>query len=143
MAGAQRTQTLVEALRPRLDELEVGVGRLEGQLSAVRGLVETVEDRGRRAAVASAATTAAEWRGKREEEETQTRLEEEERWAERSERSEEQARAFEEEVLDRLESSQRRLQEQVQRNTAYNALFTYTAAALTVPALYLLLRATG
>jgi len=43
----------------------------------------------------------------------------------------------------RLEASQRTLGEQIRTNTLYNAAFAYSAAAVTVSAVYLLTRGTG
>lgn len=43
-------------------------------------------------------------------------------------------------VLRRLEETQRTLGERIRTNTVYNAVFTYTATAVTISAVYLLLR---
>uniref|UniRef100_A0A3Q3J789 Coiled-coil domain containing 51 n=1 Tax=Monopterus albus TaxID=43700 RepID=A0A3Q3J789_MONAL len=46
-------------------------------------------------------------------------------------------------VVRHLEESQRTVGEQIRANTLYNAVFTYTATALTICAVYLLLRGTA
>lgn len=46
-------------------------------------------------------------------------------------------------VARRLEETRRTLGEGIRMNTVYNAVFSYTAAAVTVSAVYLLLRGTG
>lgn len=46
-------------------------------------------------------------------------------------------------VLRSLEETQRTLGERIRTNTVYNAVFAYTATAITVSAVYLLLRGTG
>ncbi|KAM4613919.1 mitochondrial potassium channel [Polymixia lowei] len=42
-ASSQRAQTVLESLQPQLGQLEHGVGRLERELSAVKGLVEAAQ----------------------------------------------------------------------------------------------------
>lgn len=46
-------------------------------------------------------------------------------------------------VVRRLEEAQRTLGERIRTNTVYNAVFTYTATAITIAAVYLLLRGTA
>lgn len=46
-------------------------------------------------------------------------------------------------MVSRLEETQRTLGEHIRTNTVFNAVFTYTASALTISAVYLLLRGTG
>ncbi|KAM4741279.1 mitochondrial potassium channel [Anableps anableps] len=46
-------------------------------------------------------------------------------------------------VVRRLEDTKRTLGEGIRMNTVYNAVFSYTAAAVTISAVYLLLRGTG
>uniref|UniRef100_A0A3Q0SH88 Coiled-coil domain containing 51 n=1 Tax=Amphilophus citrinellus TaxID=61819 RepID=A0A3Q0SH88_AMPCI len=53
------------------------------------------------------------------------------------------ARAESEAVVRSLEETQRTLGERIRTNTLYNAVFAYTATAITVSAVYLLLRGTG
>ncbi len=46
-------------------------------------------------------------------------------------------------VVRRLEETQRTLGERIRTNTIYNAMFSYTATAITICAVYLLLRGAG
>lgn len=62
---------------------------------------------------------------------------------ERPERPERGDQWESEAVLRSLEDTQRTLGEQIRTNTIYNAVFTYTATAITVSAFYFLLRGTG
>lgn len=118
--GSQKTESLLESLPPQLGQLEQGLGRVEGDLSVVKKLLET-----RPQAEAQAETQAA-----------QLQLATPER-AERGDQWESEA------VLRRLEETQRTLGERIRTNTFYNAVFTYTATAITISTVYLLLRGTG
>lgn len=118
--GSQKTESLLESLPPQLGQLEQGLGRVEGDLSVVKKLLET-----RPQAEAQAETQAA-----------QLQLAAPER-AERGDQWESEA------VLRRLEETQRTLGERIRTNTFYNAVFTYTATAITISTVYLLLRGTG
>lgn len=112
-AGSRRTESLVESLPPHLERLEQGLGRVEGDLATVRTQLET-----------------------RPQAETQTG------WPQFQ--GPERGDHWESETLVRsLQETQRTLGEGIRTNTVYNAVFTYTAAAITVSAVYLLLRGTG
>ncbi|XP_029908311.1 mitochondrial potassium channel [Myripristis murdjan] len=112
--SSQRTELLLQALPPQLGQLEQGIGRLESELSAVRGLVE---------ATGQQTETAA--------------------GQQRTEKPERLGPWPAEAVLSRLEVTQRSLGDQISRNTVFNAVFSYTAAAVTISAVYLLLRGAG
>lgn len=98
-----RTRSLLEALPPQMGELRHSLSSVQGQLSAVRTLLE------RRGEPPQAGG----------------------------------AQAGPETLLGCLQDSQRTLGEQLRTTTVCNALFSYTAATLTVCALYLLLRGSG
>ncbi|XP_060926454.1 mitochondrial potassium channel [Limanda limanda] len=116
---SQRTQSLLESLQPQLGQLEQGLGRVEGKLSVVKGLLD---------AKPQAEPRAPEPRVERPERE------------ERPERVD----VWESEVAARrLEETQRTLGEGIRTNTIYNAVFTYTATAITISAVYLMLRGAG
>lgn len=105
----QKTESLLASLAAQLGRLQLGVSKVEGELLAVRKLLET------------------------EEPQTQTRA----AGLQRAETRETET------VARRLEDSRRTLGEGIRMNTVYNAVFSYTAAAVTVSAVYLLLRGTG
>ncbi|XP_029947399.1 mitochondrial potassium channel [Salarias fasciatus] len=113
----RRTESLLEALPPQLGHLEQGIGRVEGELSAVRKLLESRPPEAA-AATASDATAALL----------------------PSEPAERADRWDSEGLLRRLEDTQRTLGERIRTNTLYNAAFAYSATAVTVGAVYLLLR---
>ncbi|KAF7644559.1 hypothetical protein LDENG_00219890 [Lucifuga dentata] len=119
--GSQRTESLLESLQPHVGQLETGLGRLESELSVVRGLIETSSQA---AIQAGARTETPEIPARPERPETPVQRESEA-------------------VVKGLENTQRMLGEQIRRNTVYNAVLTYTASVITVSALYLLLRGTG
>ncbi|XP_032405148.1 mitochondrial potassium channel [Xiphophorus hellerii] len=104
----QKTELLLASLAAQLGRLQLGVSKVEGELLAVRKLLETEPQTQTRAAGLQRAETP----------ETET-------------------------VARRLEDSRRTLGEGIRMNTVYNAVFSYTAAAVTVSAVYLLLRGTG
>lgn len=118
--SSKKTESLLESLPPQLGQLEQGLGRVEGDLSVVRKLLET-----RPQAETQVETQAG-----------QLQLATPER-AERGDQWESEA------VVRRLEETQRTLGERIRTNTLYNAAFTYTATAITISAVYLLLRGTG
>uniref|UniRef100_UPI003AAFE330 mitochondrial potassium channel n=1 Tax=Centroberyx gerrardi TaxID=166262 RepID=UPI003AAFE330 len=126
--SSQRTESLLQSLPPQLGQLEQGVGRLERELSAVKGLVETA---GQRAEIQSQQQSARTEEPVRREEPV------------RPEEPERPGRWDSEAVVQGLEETQRRLGEQISRNTLCNAAFSSAAAAVTVSALYLLLRGAG
>ncbi|KAE8298884.1 Coiled-coil domain-containing protein 51 [Larimichthys crocea] len=108
--SSQKTESLLESLPPQLGQLEQGLGRVEGELSVVKKLIET---RPQAEPQAGQLQLAAPERVDEWESET---------------------------VLRRLEETQRTLGERIRTNTVYNAVFTYTATAVTISAVYLLLR---
>lgn len=115
--GNQRTESILESLPPQLGQLEKGLGRVEDKLSVVRKLLETKPPA-----------------------EMQTGPQTGQLQVERPEREHQ----WESETVVRsLEEAQRTLGEQIRTNTVYNAVFTYTATAITVSAVYLLLRGAG
>ncbi|XP_071750483.2 mitochondrial potassium channel [Centroberyx gerrardi] len=126
--SSRRTESLLQSLPPQLGQLEQGVGRLERELSAVKGLVETA---GQRAEIQSQQRSARTEEPVRREEPV------------RPEEPERPGRWDSEAVVQGLEETQRRLGEQISRNTLCNAAFSSAAAAVTVSALYLLLRGAG
>ncbi|KAF3690291.1 Coiled-coil domain-containing protein 51 [Channa argus] len=108
--GRQKTESLLEALPPQLLNLEQGLGRVESTLLMVRRLLES-----------------------RPQAETQA--------SHLPISGPETADKWEPEATVRhLEETQRTLGEQIRANTLYNAVFTYTATAITITAIYLLLR---
>ncbi|XP_042366270.1 mitochondrial potassium channel [Plectropomus leopardus] len=118
----KKTESLLESLQPQLGQLGQGLGRVESELSVVRRLLETKPQAETRAAQPQLATPE--------------RPEQPER-PERGDRWESEA------VVKQLEETQRTLGERIRTNTLYNAVFTYTAAAITVSAVFLLTRGTG
>lgn len=114
--GSHRTESLLEALPPQLGQLEQGLGRVESELSVVRRLLET--------------------RPQRETQASQLQLE-------RTERPERGDQWESEVVVRSLEETQKTLESGIRKNTLYNAVFTYTATAITISAVYMLLRGTG
>ncbi|XP_035008247.1 mitochondrial potassium channel isoform X2 [Hippoglossus stenolepis] len=115
---SQRTQSLLESLQPQLGQLEQGLGRVESKLSVVKGLLD---------AKPQAETQAPEPRVERPEREERVDLWESEAAA----------------AARRLEETQRTLGEGIRTNTIYNAVFTCTATAITISAVYLMLRGAG
>lgn len=115
--GSRRTESLLESLPPQLGQLEQGLSRVESELLMVTKLLESRPQR---------ETKPAEQQFERPE-----RPERGDQWE------------SETVVLRSLEETQRTLGERIRTNTIYNALFTYTATAITVSAVYLLLRGTG
>lgn len=114
--SSQKTESLLESLQPQLGQLEHGLRRVEGDLSLVRKQLETRPRAEPQAARPQVATPVKPERGDLWESEA---------------------------VVRRLEDTQRTLGERIRTNTIYNAVFTYTATAITVSAVYLLLRGTG
>lgn len=111
--GRQKIESLLESFSPQLGQLEKGIGRVESSLLMVKKQLETRPQ---------AETQAAQPQSAR---------------PERAERGDSEV------VLRNLEETQRTLGEQIKTNTIYNAVFTYTATAITISAVYLLLRGTG
>lgn len=120
--GSQKTESLLESLRPQLGELAQGLGRVEGELSAVRRLLETRPQAETQAVQPQLAAPEGPERPER---------------ADRGDQWETEA------VVKRLEDTQRTLGERIRTNTLYNAVFTYTATAITISAVYLLTRGAG
>lgn len=118
--SSQKTGSLLESLPPQLEQLEQGLGRVEGELSVVRKLMET-----RPQAEPQAEPQAG-----------QLQVAAPER-PDRGDQWECEA------LVRRLEETQRTLGERIRTNTLYNAVFTYTATVITVSAVYLLLRGAG
>lgn len=115
-SSSGRTESLLEALPPQLGHLEQGIGRVEGQLSTVKALLESRAAEALRDAPTSLlpsqpAEPASGWDS--------------------------------ELMLRRLEDTQKTVGERIRTNTLYNAAFTYTATAITISALYLLMRGAG
>ncbi|KAK2861648.1 hypothetical protein Q5P01_001181 [Channa striata] len=115
----QKTESLLESLPPQLGNLEQGLGRVESTLSMIRRLLESRPQ---------AETQASQLQITR---------------PESTERPETGDQWESEATMRRLEDTQRTLGEQIRTNTLYNAVFTYTATAITITAIYLLLRGTG
>uniref|UniRef100_A0A3P9M5F8 Coiled-coil domain containing 51 n=1 Tax=Oryzias latipes TaxID=8090 RepID=A0A3P9M5F8_ORYLA len=109
--SSQRSLSLLESLPPQLGRLERGLGRVEGGVSAVRKLLET-KPQTETQTVVQAGGLQLQGEGQRE--------------AETAGRS--------------LAEAQSMLGEKIRTNTFYTAVFTYTASAITVSAVYLLLR---
>nr|XP_043879422.1 mitochondrial potassium channel isoform X1 [Solea senegalensis] len=109
--SSQKTHTLLESLPPQLGQLEQGLGRVEGKLSAVKRLLDATPPAGE-------LHLAGPERG--------------EQWEE-----------SEVAAVRRLEETQRTLGEQMRTNTVFSAVFAYTAAAITVSAVYMMLRGGG
>ncbi|CAK6960831.1 mitochondrial potassium channel [Scomber scombrus] len=120
--GSQRTESLLESLPPQLGQLEQGLGRVESAVSEVRKLLEA--------------------RLQTETQASQPLPESAER-PERPERPERGDQWESEVVIRSLEETQRTLGEGIRKNTVYNAVITSTATAVTISALYMLLRGTG
>lgn len=114
--SSQKTKSLLESVPPQLGQLELGLGRVEGELSAVRTLLETQPEAGPQAPQPQVAAPV--------------RLEGEEQWEREA-------------VVRVLSETQRTLSDRIKTSTLYNAVFTYTATAITVSAVYLLFRGTG
>lgn len=120
--SSQKTESLLESVRPQLGQLgqlEQGLGRVEGELSVVRRLLDTRPQVETQAAQPLLASPVSPKRAEREDQ-----------WESEA-------------VVRRLEETQRTLGERIRTNTLYNAVFNYTATAITISALYLLLRGTG
>uniref|UniRef100_A0A1A8SCQ1 Coiled-coil domain containing 51 n=1 Tax=Nothobranchius rachovii TaxID=451742 RepID=A0A1A8SCQ1_9TELE len=111
--GSQRSQTLLESLPPQLGQLEKGLGRVEGELVTVRKLLETKPQPETGTGQSSFPSPGTE-----------------DRWGSET-------------VMRSLEDTKRTLGEQIRTNTVYNAVFTSAATAITICAVYLLLRGTG
>ncbi|XP_076600681.1 mitochondrial potassium channel [Chaetodon auriga] len=117
--SSQKTESLLESLPPQVGQLEQGLGRVEDKLSEVKKLLETRPQVEPQAGLLQVAEP------------------------ERPERPERRDQWESEVVVRQLEETQRTLGERIRTNTLYNAVFTYTATAITVSAVYLLLRGTG
>lgn len=114
--SSQKTNSLLESVPPQLGQLKLGLGRVEGELSAVRKLLET---KPQAEPLASQPHVAAE-----------VRPEGGEQWEREA-------------VVRVLGETQRTLSERIRSSTLYNAVFSYTATVITISAVYLLLRGTG
>lgn len=112
---SQRTESLLQSLQPQVGQLEQGIGKLESELSVVRGLLETSSKAGQQQSARTEIPVTLETPGQ---------------WESVA-------------VVRGLEDTQRMLGERISKNTVYNAVLTYTATAITVSALYLLLRGPG
>lgn len=102
LSGTQ-SQSLLQSLPPQMGQLRRGLSSVQGELSAVRKLLEGKQDQ------SQAGGGQAESRA----------------------------------LLGCLQDSQRTLGERLRITTVYNAVFSYTAAAAAVCAVYLLLRGSG
>ncbi|KAM6927356.1 mitochondrial potassium channel [Xenentodon cancila] len=111
--GGQRTEALLESLPPQLGQLERGLGRVESEMVTVRRLLET-----RPPAETQRGQLPFEGPEKLDQWDSET-------------------------VVRGLQETQRNLGERIRTNTVYNAVFTYTATAITISAVYLLLRGAG
>ena len=118
--GSQKTESLLESLPPQLGQLEQGLGRVEGELSAVRKLLET-RPQAEPQAVAEPSQLPLT---------TPERPDRGDQWEPET-------------VMRHLEETKRTLGERIRTNNVYNAVFTYTATAITISAVYLLLRGAG
>lgn len=98
-----------------LGQLQQGVGKVQGELLTVRKLLETKAQTGPQTQSLAAG----------------------------SKRHETQNQWGSETLVRGLEDTQRTLGEGIRMNTVYNAVFTYTAAAITISAVFLLLRGSG
>lgn len=114
--SSQNTKSLLESVQPQLGQLELGLGRVEGELSTVRKLLETKPEAEPQASQPHIAALVSPEGGEQLEREAVVRV---------------------------LSETQRTLGERIRTSTFYNAVFTYTATAITVSAVYLLLRGTG
>lgn len=114
--SSQKTESLLESLPPQLGQLEHGLGRVEGELLSVRRMLEAGPQTEPQAGQSQLTPPARPERGDQWESEA---------------------------VVRRLEETQRTLGERIRTNSLYNAVFTYTATAITVSAVYLMLRAAG
>ncbi|XP_034388019.1 mitochondrial potassium channel [Cyclopterus lumpus] len=135
--GSQKTESILEGLRPQLGQLEQGLAGVEGEVSAVRRLLETRTQAEKQAAeLQLAAPVRPEGPEGPEGPESPMRPvrpvspEPEDRWESEA-------------AVRRLEDTQRTLGERIRTNTLYNAAFTYTATAITITAVYLLTKGTG
>ncbi|XP_041639310.1 mitochondrial potassium channel [Cheilinus undulatus] len=118
--GSKKTQSLLESLPPQLGTLEQGLGRVEADLSMVKRLLETKppresQDETKAVQLQVAAPQPAEREGQLEAEA----------------------------VMRSLEETKRTLGERIRNNALYNAAFSYTATAITISAVYMLLRGTS
>ncbi|XP_054640484.1 mitochondrial potassium channel isoform X2 [Dunckerocampus dactyliophorus] len=107
----QRTESLLKSLLPQVGHLQQGLGEVQNELSGLRNLLETGPQ------------------ARRETPEKPVRIE--------------RAGADwpgSESVVQTIEDTQRTLGERISRSTLYNAAFTYTAAAITISAVYVLLQ---
>ncbi|XP_068197260.1 mitochondrial potassium channel [Antennarius striatus] len=114
--SSQKTDTLLQSLPPQLGQLEKGLSRVESELSVVRALVDgrpQIEHQ----AVPLRSTTP-----------------------EKPEMAMQQDRGG---MVKHLEEHQRTLGQQIRTSTLYNAAFTYSATAIVISAVYLLLRGGG
>lgn len=118
--GSKKTESLLEALPPQLEELEQGLGRVEADLSLVKRLLET-----------------------KPQPETQTEQQVFQLPPALPHTPERRDQLESEALVLSLEETKRTLGERIKTNTLYNAVFTYTASAVTISAVYLLLRGTG
>nr|XP_046240908.1 mitochondrial potassium channel [Scatophagus argus]XP_046240909.1 mitochondrial potassium channel [Scatophagus argus] len=114
--SSQKTQSVMESLPPQLGQLEQGLGRVERELSVVRKQLETRSQAEPQAGQPPLATLVRPETG--------------DQWGSEA-------------AVRRLEETQRTLGERIRTSTFYNAVFTYTATAITISGVYLLLRGTG
>ncbi|XP_037346945.2 mitochondrial potassium channel [Pungitius pungitius] len=117
--GSRKAESILEALRPQVGQLEQGLGRVEGELTSLRRLLETRAHAAQHAARPQVAAPV------------------------RPEPPEREDRWESEAAVMRLEDTQRTLGERIRTNNLYNAVFTYTATAITISAVYLLTKGTG
>ena len=131
--SSKRTETLLEKLLPQLGNMEEGMGRMEGGMMVVKKLLE---DKHTETHTKLQAETQTEPHT-----ETQTEPHTEPQPLLETIKETERKDRWESEVLvRRLEETQRTLGERIRTNNVYNAVFTFSATAITVSAVYLLLR---
>ncbi|XP_068605207.1 mitochondrial potassium channel [Brachionichthys hirsutus] len=114
--SSRKTETLLESLPPQLGQLEKGIRRVEGQLSVVRELVDA-KPQVEQQAVQPQLTTPERPEGRTQPEPGA--------------------------MVQHLEEHRRTLAQQIRSSALYNAAFTYSASAIVISAVYLLLRGGG
>ncbi|XP_060897309.1 mitochondrial potassium channel [Labrus mixtus] len=122
--NSKKTESLLESLSPQLGQLEQGLGRVETDISLVRRLLETKPQ----------AETKSEIQDEPKAVQLQVAAPQ---TAERRDQLESEA------VIRSLGETERTLGERIRTNTLYSAVFTYTATAITISAVYVLLRGAG
>nr|XP_033939008.1 mitochondrial potassium channel isoform X1 [Pseudochaenichthys georgianus] len=127
--SSKRTETLLEKLLPQLGNMEEGMGRMEGRMMVVKKLLEDTHTE----------THTKPHTEPQAEPHTETHTEPQ-ALLETTKETERKDRWESEVLVRRLEETQRTLGERIRTNNVYNAVFTFSATAITVAAVYLLLR---